>query len=322
MKSLTTILVLPLFFLLINISTSAQTLEQVYEKYNNAVQLVNTNAAEAVKNMEEAITGAKALGADAEEILVKAESQLPAMYFKLAGDLFKEKKNDEAIKVFEQSMAAGEKFNDASTVARSKDILGKLYFARANNFYRANENEKAVEALNQSLLCEPKNARAHMMLGLIYRKQEDLEKMSAEMDKAIEMAKAARDEQTAATCEKSMRDYLAIKANRSIQANKNSDAVEFLNRALNYGEDGQTYYLLALVQNKLKQYDHAIESARKALVLEADNVNEKPKIWFEIGNAYKEKGNTREACDAYKNAASGNFQKQAEYQMQQVLKCS
>ncbi|MDP2424058.1 MAG: tetratricopeptide repeat protein, partial [Bacteroidales bacterium] len=301
---------------------SAQTMEQVVEKYNTAAQLINTDAAGAVKNLEEAVKMADIVGEEAEQIKVMAESQLPAMYFKLAGELYKEKKNDQSIEVFEKSIIAGELYNDPGTVARAKDILGKLYFAQGNNHYRAAENDKAIEALNRSLVYEPNNARVQMLLGLIYRKSEDLENMTASMDQAIALAKVGDDEQTQSTCEKSMRDYLAVRANRNIQANKNSDALELLQKATKYGDDAQTYYLLALAHNRIKQYDSALESAQTALALETDNASEKAKIWFEIGNAHKEKGNSQEACDAYRNAAHGNFAEAANYQRQQVLKCN
>ncbi len=315
------VFILAIAFLSIGLSLNAQTMDQVVEKYNTAVQLINTDAAGALKNFEEVIKLAPVVGDEAEQLKVMSESQIPGLYFKLAGDFFKEKKNDQAIDFFGKSIAAGEQYNDAATVARAKDILGKIYFSQGNTHYRASENDKAIKALNQSLSFEPNNAKAYLLLGLTYRKTEDLGNMTTSMDQAIAQARKSNDEQTIATCEKSMRDYLAVRANRLLQGNKNNDAIEMLENAIKYGDDAQTYYLLTLAQNKLKQYDKALESAQKALALEDDTPTEKAKIWLEIGNAHRDKGNTNEACDAYRNAAVGNYAEQANYQRQHVLKC-
>ena len=89
-----------------------------------------------------------------------------------------------------------------------------------------------------------------------------------------------------------------------------------------YGEgDANTYYYYALAYNKIKDWDKAIISANKALEIEKDEKDAKAKIYFELGTAYYGKGDTSEACKAYKDAAYGDYVAQANYQLKEVLKC-
>ncbi|HSW67523.1 MAG TPA: tetratricopeptide repeat protein [Bacteroidales bacterium] len=300
----------------------SQTLQEATDKYNAAASLINTDAEQAVKYLKEAIEISRGLGDEAIELLVIAESQLPAMYMKWGTDLVGKRENAQAIEVFEKAKIAAEQFNDPNNAARAADILSKLYLSQGNNAFRANENEEAIRLLSRSLELEPVNPRAHMLMGLLYRRLEDLEKMALSLDLAIEQASATNDAQTVAQSQNSMRDYLAVLANRALQANRNSEALGHLNRAEKYGVDVQIYYLLAVSYNRLSQWDNAIEAANRALDLEKEIPAQRARIWFEIGTAKREKGEIAAACDAFANAAHGDFEPQATHQRQHVLRCN
>ncbi len=308
-------------FSLATISLNAQTLDDVVSKYNAAAEFVNSDAIKAAGLLEEAVELANKVGAEADELRIMAESQLPAVYFKIAGQHQKDGDTDAAIEAFHKSFDLGLEYNDPHTVSRSQANLGRLYLMQGNNAYRGGENEKAIEYLKNSVKFDPENAKTFLLMGLAYRKLENLEEMTTAMDQSIVLAQNASDNQTKATAEKSMRDYLAVRANKSIQANKGAEAVELMQLALKYGEEAQTYFLLTLAYNNLKQWDNALEAAGKALALENDTPTDKAKIYFEMGNAYREKGNTAEACKAFKSAAHGNYAESANYQIQHVLKC-
>lgn len=300
---------------------SSQTLQDATAKYNTAASLINTDAAQAVIYLKEAIEISRALGDEGLELLVIAESQLPAMYMKWGTDLVGKRENEKAIEVFEKAKIAAQQFNDPNNAARATDILAKLYLSQGNSAFRANENDRALQLLTRSLELEPVNPRAQMLMGLLYRRMENLEKMAEHMNLAIEQASATNDAQTVAQSQNSMRDYLAVLANRALQANRNSEALIHLERAEKYGDDVQIYYLLAVSYNRLSQWDNTIRAANRALELEKDVPAQEARIWFEIGTALREKGDTNAACDAFANAAHGDFVAQALHQRQHVLRC-
>jgi tetratricopeptide (TPR) repeat protein len=300
---------------------SAQTMDDVVNKFNAAAELVNSDAAAAATLLQESIELANKVGPEADELRMMAESQLPAVYFRVGSEQQRDGNTDVAIESFNKSLDLGLEYNDPNTVARAQNILGRLYLSQGNNAYRANENEQAIELLTKSVEFDPENPRAYLLMGLSQRRLENLDGMITSMDQAIASAIKADDAQTQATAEKSVRDYLSIRANQSIQGNRGSEALKYLNMAVNYGEEAQTYFLLTLAYNSLQQWDNAINAAEKALALEVDNAGEKAKIYFEMGNALREKGNDQAACSAFKNAAHGNYAEAANYQIQQVLKC-
>lgn len=302
--------------------SAAQTLDDVVNKFNAAAELVNTDATTAAKLLEEAVELANKVGAEADEVRLMAESQLPAVHFKIGSEQQKDGNTEAAIISFHKSLDLGLEYNDANTVAKARSILGRLYLSQGNNAYRAGDNEKALEQLNKSIEFDPENAKTYLLIGLTHRKLEDSDNMIAAMDKAIEAAKKADDTQTQVTAEKSVRDNLAVRANRSIQGKRSAEALELLNMAVNYGEEAQTYFLLTLAYNSLQQWDNAISSAERALALEVDNAVEKAKIYFEMGNALREKGDATAACSAFANAAHGDYTEAANYQIQHVLKCN
>lgn len=303
-------------------NASAQSFEDVVNKFNAAAEVVNSDAASAVILLGEAIELANQVGAEADEIKMMAESQLPAVYFRLGAEQQREGNTDEAIATFEKSLESGLEYNDPKTVERAQNILSRLYFSQGNSVYREGEYESAIALLTKSLEMDADNPRAWLLMGLSNRRLENLEETILAMDKAIEIAKNEGDEQIQGTAEKSVRDYLAVLANRSIQSDRPTEAIEHLNMASNYGEEAQTYFLLTLAYNSLNQWDNAIEAANKALALEVDDATEKAKIYFEMGNALREQGNNEAACSAFKNAAHGPYAESANYQIQHVLKCN
>jgi len=300
---------------------SAQTLEDVVNKFNAAAELVNADAASAASLLEEAIRLANQVGAEADEVRLMAQTQLPPVYFRVGTEQQRDGNTDAALAAFHKSIDLGLEYNDPSTVSRAQNILGRLYLSQGNNAYRAGDNEQAIELLTKSVEFDPDNARTHLLIGLSQRRLENIDEMISAMNLAIETAEKADDSQTKSTAEKSVRDYLAVRANRSIQGNRAAEAIGYLETALNYGEEAQTYFLLTLAYNNMQQWNNAIAAAEKALALEVDDAAEKAKIYFELGNAHREKGDTAAACRAFRNAAFGNYTEAANYQIEHVLRC-
>jgi tetratricopeptide (TPR) repeat protein len=82
------------------------------------------------------------------------------------------------------------------------------------------------------------------------------------------------------------------------------------------------YFYLGTAQNELKQWDQAIENSNKGLAVEKDDDEKKAKHYYNMGMAYKGKGDTSAACTAFKNALFGQFKENAQYEIETELKCN
>ena len=160
------------------------------------------------------------------------------------------------------------------------------------------------------------------MKSLIYKGISDDISFIESTRKAIETAGKKNDQKVLQKAKQSGSKYFLKKGDAARAEEKYTDAEKYLKLALEFdNESPLAYYLLAAVNNIQSSYDAAIEAADKALEYESDDSVKKARIYYELANALKEKGNNDKACDAYKKASYGAYKDAAEYQIMHVLKC-
>ncbi len=310
-------------FLSITISGYSQTKDDAGEAYNEGIQYVKSDDFNnAITAFEKAIKICNEVGAEADELKAMAAQQLPAMYYKSATALYKEKKIDEAIQRYEKTAIVSVKYVNAEMEKKSNKMIPQLYNLKGSTYYKRKDYENALKNFDLSIQKDPDFAKAYYSKGLVYNKMKDAVKMKESFDLAIEKAEAKGDSKTLARAKKAARKYLTSFAVISIQKEKIDDAITYLDQASEYGEgDANTYYYYAISYNKKKRWDDAIKAGNKALDLEKDEKAAKAKIFYELGTAYYGKGDSAAACIAYKEAVYGEHVDQANYQIKEVLKC-
>lgn len=175
---------------------------------------------------------------------------------------------------------------------------------------------------DKALEINPHHARAHLGKGLVYRRLEDAGNFREAMDMAIETALMTDDEQIMQTAGSTARDFFLVRAVRAKGENDFGQAIEFISASLSYDEAfPETHFLLATIYNEQSRYQDAVNSAQRAIELFNGTRDETAKIYFELGKAYEGLGDTTRACAAYNEAAHGNYEASAKYQMEHVLKC-
>jgi tetratricopeptide (TPR) repeat protein len=299
-----------------------QSLKDAIDTYNTALELASTNIEAAIEHMEKSREIATRLGEEGEEVKEQAEIQIPGMYYDKAMGHYRERNIEQAIEGFEKAVRVSEEFHDANSKRRSENVLHQLYAIQANAEFRENNNDEALELFDKALKINPQHARSHLGKGLVYRRLEDAESFRKSMDQAIETGLASGDEQTAQTAETTARDFFLVRAVRA-KGEENYDlALEFLNSSLAYDQNlPETHFLLAATYNEQSRYQNAVNSAKKAIDLSNGAREETAKMYFELARGYEGLGNTSEACSAYSQAAFGNYEASAKYQMEHVLKC-
>jgi len=124
--------ILSIFILLFSFSVAvfAQTKDDVVNTYNKGVEMAKTDPKAAVALFEEALAMAKTVGMDADDIKQLIESQLPALQYKVATTLYKEKKIGEAITNFEIAAEYASLYDDPATpgTSSSKKAIRVVFF--------------------------------------------------------------------------------------------------------------------------------------------------------------------------------------------------
>lgn len=307
--------------ILSGLTASAQALKEAYDEYNAAIALLEIDKAMAIQQFEKAIALCEAIGPEADSLKMGIVANLPALYYDLAYDSYKNQKMEEALTRFQKTVEVAKKYGDERTQKKAENVEPQLYYAIGSQFYKENNFDKALENLNEAVKLDPKFARAWLVIGLIYRKKEDINQLTGAMDKAIEASKADNDQKTAGQAEKVARDFLLIKANQENKKKNYSQALDYLNKALKYDDQfSDIYYLFAVIYNKQSKWQDAVNAGEKGLKIAAPA--DAGKIQFELGIAYMGLNQNERACSAFRESMKDkNFEASAKYYIEQKLKC-
>ncbi len=303
--------------------SQAQEVNDAIEAYNNAWKLSSSDPTTAIVSAKECLDFCSQLGAEGTDVKIKAENLLPGLYFNVGNLLIKGKKFDQAIPAFQEALKVAEKYKNEEYVVKSKSMLPKLYNSIGGTYYKEEQFDKAVEALNQAIVYDPDYAKAYYTMGLVYKKLDDQEKFESTMDKGLIAADNSKDSKTKDQIKKAANTFFLASGTKSLADGKAAEAAPLLNKALKYDPAGiDTYFYLARSYNELKQYDAAIEAANKALEIEEPSDDKRAKHFYNLGLAYKGKGDKEAACEAFNKALFGQFKENAQYEIEYGVKCN
>ncbi|MBA7566050.1 hypothetical protein ES708_07737 [subsurface metagenome] len=299
----------------------SQTNNDAISAYNEGAQLIKTDPAGAIEAFNKCIKLCDAVGDEAGETRVLAETQLPGLFYKIAMESYKQKNIEEAIERFKKTEEVADKYNNSSIQAKANKIIPQLYMVLGNSLMKQNPQE-ALENLDKAIELNPNLTKAYLSKGLIYKGLGDEENMKASLSKTIEVGFASNDIETANKAEQVLRTFFFNNAVKSLRAGNMAEAEAGFKSAVEYGsEDPTVYFQLGKIYNSNKQYDLAVKTLKRAEGFEKGGDVEKAGIFYEMGNAYIGLGNNSEACIAYKKAMFGDYAEGAKYQINEVLKC-
>ncbi len=300
----------------------AQTKEDAGNAFNAALELSKTDMTGAVTKMQEVIKMCATVGKDADSLKMKCTTVLPVWQYNVGNNFLKEKKYDQAIIAFEKSNELALTYSDDNIKEKSQSILSKLYVNNGNNLVKTLKYDDAISYFEKALKFDPEYSKAYYANALAYKKKGDNVKMQENMDKAISCATKENDTLTINAAKNAVATSLYQDGAAAFKKKAFGEAVEKLNNSLAYDKNNkEVYYLLAVSNNNLKNYDESVVAANNGVTLEEQTSIKLARFYYEIAKAYEGKLDTKNACENYKKAAVGTFKASAEYQMKTVLKC-
>jgi tetratricopeptide (TPR) repeat protein len=202
---------------------------------------------------------------------------------------------------------------------RTNQALVRIYAMQANTFLTQKDPVKAQETLNMALQMDTLNATVWLVQMKIFQDADNAAGVEAAIVKCLAISKNPNETRQA---QQSGVKYFLSKGSKAVNASKFEEGVANLEKALTYDEankDALAY--LAKAYNGVSQWDKAIEAANKGIAAEEDVPEKEAKFWFEVGLAYKGKGEKAQACESFKKAMVGQYLENAKYEIEVSLKC-
>jgi len=309
---ITLIMALPLI-------AASQTINEAGEAFNLGIEASKLgNFDGAIQNYLNCITVCEQIGPEGNELKEKATQQIAKQYLNSGNNSYKNKDYSEAIRKFEEASRYAEMVGDTETKGKADNYLSAFYASYGMASYKKEDYPKAIEYFNQSLALDPNSTKSMLGMALVYKSQDNITEMKANIDKCI--AAGEPDDKNAEQARTIAYKFFLSQGGKDLQSGNNSKAIENLNTSMEYGEaTGETYYYLAVAYNGLSEYGNAINSAQKGLDApdgDAFILN------FELARAYEGSGEMVRACETYKLVTGGPNAEAAKHKVEVELKCN
>jgi len=166
---------------------------------------------------------------------------------------------------------------------------------------------------------EPANVTVWLVQTKVFTETNNVAGIDTAIQKVTEISKNPNEIRQAQ--QMGMKYFLSA-GSKAVIANKFDEGILHLEKAAKYDETNKDVLAyLSKAYNGASKWDSAIEAANKGIALEEDVPEKEAKFWFEIGLAYKGKGDKSNACDSFKKAMFGQYVENAKYEIDVDLKC-
>lgn len=301
---------------------NGQDLNAAGAKFNEGLELDKAkNYSGAIKAWEESISICNKIGFDADQLKATIQKPLAYTYFKEGITLYKKKSFDGAIKALKSAVKNANEVGDTKTAKQATIYIPKIYSSKGLGLMVKKDYPGALKVFDEAIGFNPKCVDAFYGKGMTYKEMDQLDKAAEAFDQVIKYGANSKSAvKKVESAKEASQKMFEAKAASELQIEHNTEAIALLNNALKYSQSSpNTYYLLALANNKLKKWDATIAAGQKALTLtgvDASAVN------FELGKAFEGKHDSANACAAYKKVTTGPNVDAAKFQIKEVLKCN
>jgi tetratricopeptide (TPR) repeat protein len=307
---------------------NAQTYEEVVARFNEGADDINKGEFQtAIDHLNEVIAMSATIGAEADELAGKAREQIPLLNYQIAIGYMKQKDYENAIPYLEKTVDLADEYqNNADYKEKAMKYLPTLLTGVGTQKLKEEDKSEALRMFEHASKYSPNYPKAYLGQGMVYKANFEEAKMIETLSRAIELGKAQNDTKTVQDAQEALGDYFAVQGNMELEdvdpeAEDFTYAIEAFERALEYHPANTDAHLkLAMIYNRMIEFDKAIEHGRLALETETDELKIAA-INFELGNAYVGNADYELACQAYNNALVGVFEERAMARKEKVPGC-
>jgi tetratricopeptide (TPR) repeat protein len=305
---------------------SAQSLEEARELYNSGGQATTDGDLEtAIQNFEDCISICETLveeeeDMDAEDLLLTVQQNMPKLYWQLCQTKVKDKDYAAGLKYAKKAKSAAGEMNDEDIVSKASQLASKLYYSFSLSKYKSKNYDEALTQLDNSVNEYPENFKAHLLKVVILKETGNEDALIAATKEIMAIQKEDNNKDKAVSI---TANYFYNEGVKAKQASDYDKALNNIDTSLEFnGENADAYYLKAAIYNAKQDWDNAVASVNTGLQYEEASADAKARFYYELGNAYAGKGDNAGACEAYGKAATGVYTENANYQINEVLKCN
>ncbi len=292
-------------------AVSAQTVDEVNAKFNEAGALINAkNYAEAIPALEAVIDMGQKVGAEALETTEQCQKLLPTLYLTYGRQLAGAQKFDDAIANLKKAEDYGELYGVPAAKNNASNTISQIYLMMGGEAYNSGDYAKAIEVFSKGYEAAPNNTQLALYLAESYDKVDSLSQ-AMEIYKGIMALTHSRYAADVEKAKTELATTLLARAAAAAGTNNLDGVVKYTGDILEFDPANADATLLRVqVANNAKNYAKVIEYGPAAIEAQTDPVK-KSTAYFLVGAAYQNTDNKAKAIEAFKNVTAGDNVAQA-----------
>ena len=277
---------------------SAQDYNAAVETFNNGVQALETDKAEALNQFKSALTQFEACAEEeAVDMVAQCKKIIPQTILSIAKEQINEASYDEAVATLKEAAAVAEGYGIDEVVADAKELIPNAWSRKGAALLKAKDYANAAAAFKEVVALTPEDGQSQLLYGQALMQAGDTDTAVAALEAAAALGKADQ-------AHKLLSNVFLKEGQALLKANKAADAIAALEKANGYLENANAYKLIASACTKLGKSKDAIDAYKKYLDINPD-AKDAADVMFTIAATAQKAGDKATAIEYYKKL-SGN----------------
>jgi tetratricopeptide (TPR) repeat protein len=226
----------------------------------------------------------------------------------------------------DMSPEAARLYNEGNKLAKANDLVNAIvkydsaliiekdfrtYYQKGAAYRKAGNLDSAKTAIEESIKLKPDFEASYNALGGVYFSMKNYKEAAVNFEKVIQMS---ADTSLKSSVKENLSVAYTMLGNEAINDKNNTQALEYLQKAIENNNFDRAYLLLAKVYSETGNFDSTITASENALKYKSSITDGGP--YYYMGLAYKGKGDLKKAKEMFNQAKKDSaYKKAAEYEL-------